>query len=148
MSEHEHETPAERFDAERVAVGSWFTNLFKKAVKAAGSAGKAYLSMQAADGSQTNATPDAIKKAAEMIDKARGGDKEQQQKIEAVAALADRGDPAAKQATTLLSVVNDVAKIAEAKAGGKGAAQVGAADFDVERTAEELDVDGAYDWDW
>lgn len=157
---------ADNFDVERIVVGAnWFTKLFKKAAKVAVAAGQAYLQVQAKDGSKVNATPDALGKAAEMIAKARGGDAAERQKIEATADLAVRGDPAAKQASTLFSVVNDYAKIEEAKAKGAAAAEIyqpmkdgpGAAkigsEFDVEQMygAPQADVPApgaAYDWEW
>jgi len=145
------ETPADGFDAEMAVVGAnWFTRLFHKAKKAAADAGQAYLTMQAGDGSQVNATPDAVKKAAEMIDKARSGDAVEQAKVTATAALADRGDPAAKQATTLLSFVNDYAKMVEAKApAGTAAVGVGMGETLMERDINaDLDTGDAYDWGW
>ena len=127
------DTVAEQFDAETVVVGGWFGNLFSKIKKAAGGA---LALIQTKDGV---ASVDALKKAADMVTAARGGDKEQQQKIEAVADSAARGDPAAKQATGLLQMANDLAKKAEAQ--GKTAAEIYAP------------VDGSkagigYSWDW
>jgi hypothetical protein len=141
------ETVADGFDAEVVVGANWFTRLFKKAAKAAADTGQAYLTLQAQDGSQVNATPDAVKKAAEMIDKARSGDAVEQAKVVATAALGDQGDPAAKQATTLLSFVNDYAKQYGAKSGTATAGVGVGVSLEAPSVNADLDVE-AYDWGW
>lgn len=145
LIEGSSETLADSFDAE-VNVGGWLSKLTKVAEKAGALAGAAYATYQAADGSKVKATPDAVKKAAEMLGKARSGDKEAQAKVEGVAAEADKGDPASKQATTLLSVINDFLKLQEKK-GGTGTTPAVGAEFDVEQHFGELDTDN-YDWGW
>ena len=138
------ETPAQHFDAETVVVGgNWFTNLFHKAKKAAEVAGKAYVALQAQDGSQVNATPDALQKAAEMVAGAKAGDSSLQDKIKAVAALADQGDPAAKQANTVLQVANDYSKLQDAKAAAAVGGTLGERDINA-----DLDSGDKYDWGW
>jgi len=115
---------------------SWFSNLCGKIKSVAGIAG-AFIQT-----SEGKATLDAFKKAGEMVLKARKGDKQEQAKIQNVAAQADQGDPAAKQGVALLQMTNDLAKQQEAQA---APAAVG-----IERPMNaELDAtNDAYDWGW
>jgi hypothetical protein len=136
------ETVADGFDAETAVVGGW--GWLKKVVGAVEQVGTAYL--QTSQGN-VPVTGDALKKAGEMVLGARGGDQSLQDKIKAIAALADRGDPAGKQAAGVLEMMNNLAKKYEAKAPVGAAAAVGETLMERDINAE-LDTGDAYDWGW
>jgi hypothetical protein len=141
------ETVAEGFNADDVTVdvGGW--GWLKKIVGAVEQVGTAYL--QTSQGN-VPVTGDALKKAGEMVLGARGGDQSLQDKIKAIAALADRGDPAGKQAAGVLEMMNNLAKKYEAKApAGAAAVGVGGGETLMERDINaDLDTGDAYDWGW
>ena len=134
------ETVAEGFNADDVSVdvGGW--GWLKKVAGAVEKVGMAYLQTSQGD---VPVTGDALKKAGEMVLGAHGGDTGLQDKIKAIAALADRGDPAGKQAAGVLEVMNELAKKQEARA---PAAAVGER-LEAPSVNADLDVD-AYDWGW
>jgi len=111
------ETPADRFDAETAVGGDvdWLSKIVDAVQQAAAVAGPiaaAYL--QTSQGTYP-VTADAMKKAGEMVLAARGGDQSLQDKIKAISALADRGDPAGKRAAGVFEVMNELAKRQEAR---------------------------------
>jgi hypothetical protein len=119
---------------------SWFAKLVSTVAATAAKVGTQAL-IQTSGG---QVTLDAFAKAGEMVLKARAGDAAQQAKVATVAALADTGDPAAKQGAALLQLVNDLVKRQEQKAAptALGCETPINAELDVGSGVE------TYDWGW